>query len=213
MSKVNLRGLKAAVLNAPHIEVPELSSQLARIGISVSVRARLDEAELRDLDFVFVVLAEASEWFPATPRANSEKRPICVVILESETPTVLERLGRVDVDAVIVKPIRPLGLLAILAHAQSRRVRIEELTDKIARLERKLQGARTVESAKAILATRHGVSPDKAFVMLRQLAMQERVTVEQVAETIVSANRLLAVTDKPKAGASRRLPRSPAAPH
>ena len=205
MSRVNLRGLKAAVISAPPVEIPELSSQLARIGISVSVRTNPDIDDLLDFDFVFLVMTEAGgRPLPALCTTNSEKRPICVVILESETPTILEHLERVDADAVIVKPIRPLGLLAIMSHAQSRRAKTQELVDKVSRLERKLHGVRNVECAKAILAARHKASPDKAFAILRKLAMQERVTVEQVAETIVSANRLLSAMVEPKRTAKKR---------
>lgn len=192
MNSMNLRGLRAAILDASGSDAPELQSQLGRIGISVSVRSPVNASDLRDFDFVFITVMTEDSWpiaalEPFDPLAHS----IRIVILESEAPTILDRLASLNADAVIVKPFRPVGLLACLIQAQQSRKRGCELRERVARLERKLRGFRIVEKAKEILAARHQVPSDKAFVMLRNHAMEERTTVECVAETIVSADRLL----------------------
>ena len=78
-----------------------------------------------------------------------------------------------------------------MVHAQTRKKKYEELTGKVARLERKLRGLQTVEKAKEIIANRQNINPNEAFAILRRRAMDERTTVEHVAETVVSADRVL----------------------
>jgi AmiR/NasT family two-component response regulator len=192
MISANLRGLKAAVLNPAENDVPDLTNQLARIGISVSVRSPSQVTDLGHVDFLVIVIAESWQSDRILEGLPPGAQPIRVAVLENETPTTLDRLAQIEADAVIVRPFRPLGLLATLVLAQSRRKQHIELKEQVQRLERKLRGFRVVEAAKEIIADRHNVPGDEAFGILRRHAMQDRVTLEQVAETIVSANRLLA---------------------
>lgn len=207
MISANLRGLKAAVLNPAESDVPDLTNQLARIGISVSVRSPSQIADLGHVDFLVLVIAESWETDCVLQGLDPDAHPIRVAVLENETPTTLDRLAQVDADAVIVRPFRPLGLLATLVLAQSRRKQLTELSEQVKRLDRKLRGFRVVEAAKEIIAARHNVAGHEAFGILRRHAMQDRVTVEEVAENLVSANRLLSQLGSPHGRSSAMVPR------
>src|SRR5690606_19048554 len=125
--------------------------------------------------FFFAVLTSESSY--KLPLWVKDVRPISIVILDSETPTILELLAAKDIDAVLMKPFRPSGLLATLVHAQHQWHERAKLHGEIDRLQRKLGGFRNVEKAKEIIAVSCQVSPDQAFAILRENAMRDRTTV------------------------------------
>jgi AmiR/NasT family two-component response regulator len=187
--QVNLRGRRAVIIHPPDSDAQELSRQLSRIGLSVSCLWPCVGAPAAGNDFVFVMISEALNVGPLLAQLDGRERAVRVVILENESPTVLEKIMKLDADTVIVKPFRPVGLLAHLVHALHKRDRERMLSDRARSLERKLQGFRTVEQAKEILMARHGISGEEAFARLRRHAMNERTSVEHVAATIVDADR------------------------
>jgi AmiR/NasT family two-component response regulator len=192
-NKFNLRGRRAVVLNPPDADLQELCGQLHRIGLSISYVSPRIATPLRSQDFLFIALSDDTE-LPAVAEAKSVfGQAVRVVIVENESPTVLERIIAFDADAVIVKPFRPTGLLATLVHALHKRATEGELMKTVERLERKLSGVRDVEKAKEIICGRHEMSPQEAYALIRQNAMNRRTTIEEVATTIVEADRLVSV--------------------
>jgi two-component system, response regulator / RNA-binding antiterminator len=189
--QVNLRGRRALIVHPADTEAQELGLQLSRIGLSVQCTWPCPERLGQSEDFVFVALTEDIDIGPILAGLGAGKRAVRVVLVESESPTVLEKIIKLDADAVIVKPFRPVGLLANLVHALHKRRLEEALVDRAATLERKLGGFRAVEKAKEILMARHALSGEDAFAWLRRHAMNERTSVEQVAHTIVEADRFL----------------------
>jgi AmiR/NasT family two-component response regulator len=138
---------------------------------------------------VFVTISDALDVGRLLAQLDGRERAVRVVIVENESPTVLEKIMKLDADTVIVKPFRPVGLLAHLVHALHKRDLEQMLSDRTRVLERKLQRFRTVEQAKEILMGRYGITGDEAFARLRRHAMNERTSVEQIAATIVYADR------------------------
>lgn len=187
--QVNLRGRRAVIIHPPDSDAQELSRQLSRIGLSVSCVWPFAAAPTAGNDFLFVTISEDIDVIPLLNNLDGRERAVRVVIVENESPTVLEKIMKLDADTVIVKPFRPVGLLAQLAHALHKRDRQQVLSDRTRSLERKLQGFRTVEQAKEILMARHGIAGEEAFASLRRHAMNERTSVEHVASTIVDAER------------------------
>ena len=92
---INLRGRVAALFNPAGIEVGELTQQLERIGMRVMLTTADRVISLGEYDFFFAVLA--SEGPCKLPSWNERERPISIIILDSETPTVLERLSSLQV--------------------------------------------------------------------------------------------------------------------
>lgn len=187
--QVNLRGRRAVIIQPPDSDAQELSRQLSRIGLSVSCVWPFAAAPIAGIDFLFVTISEDFDLVPLLNNLDGRERAVRVVIVENESPTVLEKFMKLDADAVIVKPFRPVGLLAHLAHALHKRDKLQILAERTHTLERKLQCFRTVEQAKEILMARHGITGEEAFTSLRRHAMNERTSVERVASTIVDAER------------------------
>jgi len=186
---INLRGRRAVIMHPPDPEMQELSRQLSRIGLSVLCASPLVTPPNATEDFVFVTVSEDADVGPLLAALGGRTRAVRVVIVENESPTVLEKTFRLDADAVIVKPFRPVGLLATLVHALHHRDREEQLLNRSRALERKLAGFRVVEQAKEILMARRGLGSAEAFSWLRCHAMNERTSIEAVAATIVNAER------------------------
>lgn len=189
--RVNLRGRRAVILHPPDTDIQDLGRQLSRIGLSVSFMWPSSAEPLTGGDFLFAALSDDLDVSPIIDGLKTYGHGVRVVIIENESPTILEKLIEIDADAVIVKPIRPAGLLANLVHALHKRRKEAALDSKVDRLERKLAGSRAVERAKEILCARQCISGDEAFALLRQTAMNERLTIEQVSSTIVDADRFV----------------------
>lgn len=189
--QINLRGRKAVILHPPDADAQELSRQLSRIGLSVLCAWPYPPTPGTGHDFFFVALSEELDVAPLLATLGERTRAVRVVIVENESPTVLEKIIKLDADAVIVKPFRPIGLLTKLVHALHKRAQEETLAGRMRAVERKLAGFRSVEQAKEILMARHSLSSDEAFAWLRRHAMNERTSVEQVAATIVEAERFV----------------------
>ena len=47
--------------------------------------------------------------------------------------------------------------------------------------------------AQEILCTQHGISKEEAYHVIREQAMQKRVTAEEIARSIINANEILSV--------------------
>jgi AmiR/NasT family two-component response regulator len=189
MPQVNLRGRRAVIIHPPNSEMQELSRQLSRIGLSVLCAWPPPHTPDTAHDFIFITMSERADPGPLPAMPDSRTRAVRVVIVENESPTVLEKTIKLGADAVIVKPFRPIGLLASLVHALHTRDKEESLLARNRTLERKIAGFRNVEQAKEILMLRHNLSGDEAFAWLRRHAMNERTNVEHVASTIVDAER------------------------
>ena len=51
----------------------------------------------------------------------------------------------------------------------------------------------SIAEAQEILCTKHGVSKEEAYHVIREQAMQKRVTAEEIARSIINANEILSV--------------------
>jgi AmiR/NasT family two-component response regulator len=56
-----------------------------------------------------------------------------------------------------------------------------------------LRGARQIAEAQEILCAQHGISKEEAYRVIREQAMQKRVTAEEIARSIINANEILSV--------------------
>ena len=68
---------------------------------------------------------------------------------------------------------------------------VKRLKARIARMEENLRAVRSIERAKQLLMSLHKINDARAFQMLRDLAMQKRVTVASLADGLVDSVDLL----------------------
>jgi AmiR/NasT family two-component response regulator len=117
--------------------------------------------------------------------------PIIVAVVTYENPTIVETVLRIGAKGILPAPVRSFGVLSSLVLARQHNEEIQSLTKRVQKLENKLLGQRKIVEAKTILMETRGISENEAFNLIREQAMQKRVTNEEIAIAIINANDIL----------------------
>lgn len=188
----NLRLLRVAVCHPDDADGQQLTQQLRRIGCHVQAfwppLPQLPELT----DVVFLAVRPDSndmnfEWF------NADEGPTIIAVVNYENPTIVEIVLRIGAKATLPSPVRSFGLLSVLVVARQVHADLKTQRRQLRKLSGKVQGVRRIEEAKGILMRTRGVSETKAYDLLRDQAMSKRVSVEEIAQTIVNANEILSL--------------------
>ena len=185
-----LRGARVLVVHPRDTEGDALLDQLKRIGCNVRGIWPPPVELPNDIDTVFH-LVETSET-PAFVASASDDGPTFVAIVDYENPTVLRRLLDSNAHGVINKPIRPFGILSSLVLARSLRGYTRRLESKVQKLEETLKARRDVEKAVKILVALKKISEAEAYELIRAQATQKRLSMAQIATTIIGAQDVMA---------------------
>jgi AmiR/NasT family two-component response regulator len=184
----DLRGARVLVIHPRDTEGEALIDQLKRIGCNV--RGVWPPPTIpHDIDTVFQ-LVEGSEdtAFPASP---NEQAPTLVAIVDYENPTILKRLLDSNAHGVVNKPIRSFGILSSLVLARSLRGYTRRLEGKVQKLEETLKARRDVDKAVKILVALKKIGEVEAYELIRQQATQKRLTMAEIAVSIINAQEML----------------------
>ena len=185
-----LRGARVLVVHPRDTEGDALLDQLKRIGCNVRGIWPPPVELPNDIDTVFH-LVETSET-PAFVASASDDGPTFVAIVDYENPTVLRRLLDSNAHGVINKPIRPFGILSSLVLARSLRGYTRRLEIKVQKLEETLKARRDVDKAVKILVTLKKIGEAEAYELIRAQATQKRLSMAQIATTIIGAQDVMA---------------------
>lgn len=185
-----LRGARVLVVHPRDTEGDALLDQLKRIGCNVRGIWPPPVELPNDIDTVFH-LVETSET-PAFVASASDDGPTFVAIVDYENPTVLRRLLDSNAHGVINKPIRPFGILSSLVLARSLRGYTRRLESKVQKLEETLKARRDVDKAVKILVTLKKIGEAEAYELIRAQATQKRLSMAQIATTIIGAQDVMA---------------------
>lgn len=181
MRQLSLRGQRAAIVHPPRHERGELITQLAQLGLINEV---IWPPGAPSLPVRFVILALGID-------ISGYADAVRIAVMERESPADLAKLLEGGYDGVIVKPLRPDGLLSQLLHAAHSHEQRLDLERRLKTNEQKLQSFRMIERAKEFLMRERGVAGDDAFALIRRMAMDRRTTVEEIAGEITQAETLL----------------------
>lgn len=102
---------------------------------------------------------------------------------------LIERANNAGVMAYLVKPFTISDLIPAIEVARSRFFERTILEGEIATLEGKLEARKIVERAKGILMSAHGMSEGEAFTWIQRGAMDKRVSMVEVAQALISAQK------------------------
>jgi AmiR/NasT family two-component response regulator len=185
----DLRGARVLVVHPRDAEGDALIDQLKRIGCNVRGLWPPPAEIPRDVDTVFH-LVEAAETPDFTASATDDG-PTFVAIIDYENPTVLKRLLDSSAHGVVNKPIRPFGILSSLVLARSAHGYARRLQGKVQKLEETLKARRDVDKAVKILVTLKKIGETEAYELIRQQATQKRLSMAQIAATIIGAQEVL----------------------
>jgi two-component system, response regulator PdtaR len=184
-----LRAMRVAVVHPADQERDALVGQLRRIGCEVHVVWPAPRETPMGADAVFVALDQRCE--PARAWAVAEGGPTVIAVVEYENPVMLKALLDSAAHGVLVKPLRPFGILSTLVLARSQHGYNQRMDAKIRKLEDTLKAHRDVAKAAKILAELKGVAESQAFEMIRAQATRRRISMAQVAGAIISAQDVL----------------------
>lgn len=183
-----LRGAHMLVVHPIDSECNALIHQLQRIGCAVRQAWPPPEPLPSDVDTIFhLVETNDTPAFGMIP----EDGPTLIAIVEYENPTVLKRLLDSNAHGVVQKPIRSFGILSTMVLARSLRGYAQRLNVKVRKLEDTLKARRDVDKAVKILVTLKKISEAEAYEMMRAQATQKRLSMGQIATTIIGAQELL----------------------
>jgi AmiR/NasT family two-component response regulator len=185
----DLRGARVLVVHPRDAEGDALIDQLKRIGCNVRGLWPPPAEIPRDVDTVFH-LVEAAET-PDFMASATDDGPTFVAIIDYENPTVLKRLLDSNAHGVVNKPIRPFGILSSLVLARSAHGYARRLQGKVQKLEETLKARRDVDKAVKILVTLKKIGETEAYELIRQQATQKRLSMAQIAATIIGAQEVL----------------------
>src|ERR1700751_1075330 len=184
-----LRGARVLVVHPRDAEGDALLDQLKRIGCNVRGIWPPPVELPNDVDTVFHLVETAET--PAFVASASEGGPTFVAIVDYENPAVLRRLLDSNAHGVIKKPIRPFGILSSLVLARSMRGYTRRLESKVQKLEETLKARRDVDKAVKILVTLKKIGEAEAFELIRQQATARRLTMAEIAVSIINAQEVL----------------------
>jgi AmiR/NasT family two-component response regulator len=186
-----LRLLKIAVIHPDDSDGRLLIQQLQRIGCQVQAYWPPLQTMQDNVEVVF--MAVQPEFINAKFNwTQGDNAPTIIAIVSYENPTIIEAVLNIGANAILASPVRSFGLLSTMVMARETHKHIRLLANRVRKLEAKLVGQRQISDAKVILMKAHGISEGKAYDLIRDQAMTKRITVEEIAVAIVTANDILA---------------------
>ena len=193
----DLRTLRIAVFHPDDVDGRQLTQQLQRIGCQVQAFWPPLPALPAGIDVVFLAVRPESmdaefEWL------RGEDVPTVIAVVTYENPTIVEAVLHIGVQAVLPSPIRSFGLLSALVVARCVHQDMKSQTRRLRKLEAKVLGVRQIAEAKSILVRTRQITEDAAYDLIRDQAMSKRVTTEEIAAAIVSANEIMSIGLGPK---------------
>jgi len=118
------------------------------------------------------------------------QRPIAMFVDHSDTDMIRAAVES-GVGAYVVDGLRKERVKSILDMAVSRFNAFSQLRDELERAKQELEDRKIVERAKGILMKERGMTEEAAYSLLRKAAMNENRRVAEVAQSLVTATRLL----------------------
>jgi len=118
------------------------------------------------------------------------RRPIAMFVDRSDTQTIQQAV-EAGVSAYIVDGLRKERVKAILDMAVSRFNAFSQLHDELERARQELEERKLIERAKGLLMKERGLTEEAAYGLLRKAAMNENRRLAEVAQSVMTAARLL----------------------
>lgn len=118
-------------------------------------------------------------------------RPV-VVFAEDDADDPMRRAMAAGVSAYVVAGLHARRIAPVLRVAIARFEQEEVLRQRLSDAQAALSTRKQVERAKGILMRTRGIGEDEAHRLLRKLAMDRGMRMEQVAEQVIAAADLLA---------------------
>jgi response regulator NasT len=121
-----------------------------------------------------------------------QRRLSAVVLLTAYSDQVMvEQALLCGVQAYLVKPIKPDGLLPAIKVAVSNFRKMCALEEKVNSIATKLEARKLVEKAKGLVMKHTGCSEEEAMKVLQRSSMNARKSMTEIAESVIASYSLL----------------------
>lgn len=116
--------------------------------------------------------------------------PITIFSDESDSGLISETITN-GASAFIVDGIESHRISYIIEAAKARFNKCQSLKKKLDKAESKLDGRKNIDRAKGILMCSKGISEDEAYALLRNMAMNNNMRIEDLSKNLITASLLL----------------------
>ncbi|GAB4064270.1 ANTAR domain-containing protein [Ancylobacter sonchi] len=188
----SLKGLPVFVVHPPDTDGRMLIDHLRRIGCHTEAAWPIPSEIPANVGVVFLsVDHEHRAEIARLAKGIDGIPPAIIAIVDYENPSTLELLFDLGALAAMDRPIRPFGVLTNLLLARGLWQERLDQQKRIHKLERRVSSMQKIQKAKAILMSIHKIGEDAAYETIRQQAMSKRVSMDDIATSIINANELL----------------------
>jgi AmiR/NasT family two-component response regulator len=141
--------------------------------------------ELRPDLVIMDVKMPKMDGITAADKLNKEHIAPVVLLTAFSQKELVERATEAGALAYVVKPFTPNDLLPAIEIALSRWAQIVALENEVADLSERFETRKIVDIAKGILNEKMGLTEPEAFRWIQKASMDRRLTMKDVAITIV----------------------------
>jgi AmiR/NasT family two-component response regulator len=182
---ISFRNRRAAVICPDDKDRRILGDRLVRLGLMVQAEAawKPSSAVWRP-DVVFFDVDSGSGDL-AGSLGDIAGRPM-IAVVGAETPGRLDWMLQQRPAAYLLRPIRSSGVYTALVLGFHNAAERREFVTRIDRLERRAQGRRVVLAATMRMMETQGLSEQAAYRLLREAAMRQRTTIEDVSARVAA---------------------------
>lgn len=116
---------------------------------------------------------------------NGDKIAPVLMLTAYSQDDLIEEAKKAGVLAYLVKPINKQNLIPACKIAVSRYKEFEVLRDELTDLQEAIDARKLIEKAKGLLQKRYSIDEESAFKRIRQISMNQRKSMKEVASAII----------------------------
>ncbi|TQS72259.1 ANTAR domain-containing protein [Rhodobacteraceae bacterium] len=197
----DLKGTRVLVLLPPGEEAEGLVSHLIRIHCLPRLEWPVPQRLPDDVDVVFMtVQTDARDAVRGLIATLTDLSPPIIALTGYEDPSTLQLVLELGASAVIERPVKPFGLLTNLMISRDVWRRRQSDARRLAEADRQGLALTAVHVAKMILCRLHQMEMGEAHRHLQKTAMDNRKSIEDVAQDIIAQCPALALAAGPADG-------------
>lgn len=192
--KVNMRNpktIRILLVQPPSEDRKTLLRLLNRVGFLTEVSWPPSPQVFDFADVVFAAFRAIVEENIRFPWNAENPSAALVALLDFESPAIIHEAVRLNAHAVIGMPIRSFGVVANVFIAQKNFFKQKQLSDEVRRLNARGEAEKLFSKAKDILMRANGISEDEAHALLRTQAMNKRLSMQEIARSIINAEGII----------------------
>lgn len=121
----------------------------------------------------------------AAEEIAAERIAPVVLLTAFSQKELVERAREAGAMAYVVKPFTPADLTPAIEIAISRNDELRALEEEVSNLAEQFETRKLVDRAKSLLITKMGLTEPEAFRWIQKTSMDRRLSMRQVAETVV----------------------------